>query len=96
LDDMNNITTYQATEPVPAGLALHVSVCRPGPVRTWIAAGTAAAVVLAVMVLDIVDGQIQTVRSVINPDKLEHLGPVADAWTVDQEYLEAKRAARPE
>jgi RNA polymerase sigma-70 factor, ECF subfamily len=52
--------------------------------------------VLSVMVLDITDGQIQTVRSVINPDKLKHLGPVADAWAVDQEYLDAKRGARPE
>jgi RNA polymerase sigma-70 factor, ECF subfamily len=46
--------------------------------------------VLAVMVLDIVDGQILTIRSVINPDKLTHLGPVADAWAVNQEYLDAK------
>jgi RNA polymerase sigma-70 factor (ECF subfamily) len=29
--------------------------------------------------LDIADGAVQTVRSVINPDKLRHLGPVADA-----------------
>jgi RNA polymerase sigma-70 factor, ECF subfamily len=28
--------------------------------------------------LDIVDGVIQTLRSVINPDKLQHLGPVSD------------------
>lgn len=49
---------------------------------------------LAVMVLDIVDGQIQTVRSVINPDKLTHLGPVADARAVNQEYLDANRGAR--
>jgi RNA polymerase sigma-70 factor (ECF subfamily) len=27
---------------------------------------------------DIVDGQVQTIRSVINPDKLQHLGPLAD------------------
>jgi RNA polymerase sigma-70 factor (ECF subfamily) len=31
-----------------------------------------------VFVLDILDGVVQTVRSVINPDKLRHLGPVAD------------------
>jgi RNA polymerase sigma-70 factor (ECF subfamily) len=31
-----------------------------------------------VFVLDIFDGQVQAVRSVINPDKLGHLGPVAD------------------
>src|SRR5215213_9226756 len=28
--------------------------------------------------LDIVDGAVQAVRSVINPDKLRHIGPVAD------------------
>jgi RNA polymerase sigma-70 factor (ECF subfamily) len=31
-----------------------------------------------VLALDIADGAVQTVRSVINPDKLRHLGPVAD------------------
>ena len=31
-----------------------------------------------VFVLDIADGQVQTVRSVINPAKLSHLGPLAD------------------
>ncbi len=31
-----------------------------------------------ILVLDITDGAIQTVRSIINPDKLQHLGPVAD------------------
>jgi RNA polymerase sigma-70 factor, ECF subfamily len=28
--------------------------------------------------LDIADGQVQTVRSIVNPDKLRHLGPVGD------------------
>jgi RNA polymerase sigma-70 factor (ECF subfamily) len=31
-----------------------------------------------VFVLDVADGVVQTIRSVINPDKLHHLGPVAD------------------
>jgi RNA polymerase sigma-70 factor (ECF subfamily) len=31
-----------------------------------------------VFVLDVADGVVQTIRSVINPDKLRHLGPVAD------------------
>ena len=30
------------------------------------------------MILDVTDGQIQTVSSIVNPDKLQHLGPVAD------------------
>jgi RNA polymerase sigma-70 factor, ECF subfamily len=33
---------------------------------------------ISVLVLDIADGQVQTMRSVINPDKLRHLGPLAD------------------
>jgi RNA polymerase sigma-70 factor (TIGR02957 family) len=31
-----------------------------------------------VMALDVADGQVQGVRSVVNPEKLRHLGPVAD------------------
>jgi RNA polymerase sigma-70 factor (ECF subfamily) len=35
--------------------------------------------VLSVMALEIADGQVQGIRSIVNPDKLQHLGPVADA-----------------
>ncbi len=31
-----------------------------------------------VVILDIADGLVQTVRSIVNPDKLRHLGPLAD------------------
>jgi RNA polymerase sigma-70 factor (ECF subfamily) len=34
--------------------------------------------VVNVFVLDIADGQVQTVRSIVNPDKLHHLGTVSD------------------
>ncbi|MFF0135507.1 RNA polymerase sigma-70 factor [Streptomyces sp. NPDC005227] len=47
--------------------------------------------VLHTMALDVVDGRILTIRSVINPDKLGHLGPVADAWAVDREVRGARR-----
>ncbi|WP_019354284.1 RNA polymerase sigma-70 factor [Streptomyces sp. AA1529] len=47
--------------------------------------------VLHIMALDVLDGQIRTVRTVINPDKLGHLGPVADAWAVDREVKQARR-----
>ncbi|HEX6391386.1 MAG TPA: RNA polymerase sigma-70 factor [Solirubrobacteraceae bacterium] len=33
---------------------------------------------LAVMALDVADGQIQGVSAIVNPDKLGHLGPLAD------------------
>jgi RNA polymerase sigma-70 factor (TIGR02957 family) len=45
---------------------------------------------LAVMVLDVAEGQIQAVSSIVNPDKLRHLGPVGDV----QAMLRARRAGR--
>jgi RNA polymerase sigma-70 factor, ECF subfamily len=38
----------------------------------------ASGLLINVWALDIADGQVQAVRSVINPDKLGHLGPLAD------------------
>ena len=55
--------------------------------------------VVNTMSLDIVDGRVQTIRSVINPDKLGHLGPVADAWTVlaaAQDVLRPRRPGSPD
>lgn len=48
--------------------------------------------VIGTLTLDVLGGRIQTIRSVVNPDKLGHLGPVADAWAVIEE---AKGARRP-
>jgi RNA polymerase sigma-70 factor, ECF subfamily len=50
--------------------------------------------VLAIMAFDVLDGRIQTIRAVVNPDKLEHLGPVADAWRLREELLERRRPGR--
>jgi RNA polymerase sigma-70 factor, ECF subfamily len=47
--------------------------------------------VLFTLTLDVLDGQIQTIRSVSNPDKLGHVGPVADAWAVAREVNQARR-----
>jgi RNA polymerase sigma-70 factor (ECF subfamily) len=33
---------------------------------------------ISVMILDVAEGQIQGVSSIVNPDKLRHLGPLAD------------------
>ncbi|WP_046729190.1 RNA polymerase sigma-70 factor [Streptomyces humi] len=48
--------------------------------------------VLQTLSLDILDGRVQAVRVVLNPDKLAHLGPVADAWAVSERL---KRVRRP-
>jgi hypothetical protein len=37
---------------------------------------------LGVLAVDIADGRVQTVRSIVNPDKLRHLGPVGDLNTL--------------
>ena len=47
--------------------------------------------VLYTWTLDILDGRIQTIHSLINPDKLGHLGPVANAWAVAREANQARR-----
>jgi RNA polymerase sigma-70 factor (ECF subfamily) len=47
--------------------------------------------VLNTLALDVLDGQIQMIRSVSNPDKLGHVGPVADAWAVAREANQARR-----
>ncbi len=49
--------------------------------------------VLNTWTLDVLDGQIQMIRSVQNPDKLGHVGPVADAWAVLREVNQARRPA---
>ena len=48
--------------------------------------------VLFTMTLDLLDGQIQAIRSVSNPDKLRHVGPVADAWAAARELHQARRS----
>lgn len=47
--------------------------------------------VINTMSLEILDGQVQTIHSVINPEKLQHVGPLADAWAVYREANEARR-----
>ncbi|TDD39383.1 RNA polymerase sigma-70 factor [Saccharopolyspora elongata] len=50
--------------------------------------------ILYTMVLDVLDGQIQAIRGVINPDELGHIGPVGDAWAVDREVKQVRRGRK--
>jgi RNA polymerase sigma-70 factor (TIGR02957 family) len=45
---------------------------------------------IGVMALDIADGKVKAIRSIVNPEKLQHLGPVADP----QELLRRMRESR--
>ncbi len=49
--------------------------------------------VFSIWSLDVLDGRIQTIRTVLNPDKLAHLGPVADGWAVLRDVKDARRAS---
>jgi RNA polymerase sigma-70 factor (ECF subfamily) len=40
---------------------------------------------IAVMILDIAEGQVQSVSSIVNPEKLRHLGPLADLGALMRE-----------
>lgn len=41
--------------------------------------------------LEVVDGRIQTIHVVLNPEKLGHVGPVADAWAIFREVNKVRR-----
>ncbi|WP_225850997.1 RNA polymerase sigma-70 factor [Streptomyces sp. HPF1205] len=49
--------------------------------------------VYSAWVLEILDGRIRTIRTVLNPDKLRHVGPVADAWAALREANRFRRSA---
>jgi RNA polymerase sigma factor (sigma-70 family) len=49
--------------------------------------------VMGVVTLEVAEGRIREVNGVFNPDKLRHLGPVADHWAM---FEAARRRARAE
>jgi len=50
--------------------------------------------VFCTMTIDVLGGLIQTIHAVVNPDKLGHIGPVADAWEVTNELRRARRRGK--
>jgi RNA polymerase sigma-70 factor (ECF subfamily) len=55
---------------------------------------TADGQVVNVLCVELGEGRVLAVRSVINPDKLRHLGPVADAWGLIRERAARARGER--
>ena len=45
-----------------------------------------------VFALDVLGGRIKAIRSVGNPDKLRHVGPVADAWELQRDFTSTRRS----
>ncbi len=50
--------------------------------------------VLNTWTVDVLDGRIQAIRAVLNPEKLGHVGPVANAYAVLHEASQARRRPR--
>jgi RNA polymerase sigma-70 factor (TIGR02957 family) len=50
---------------------------------------------IGVMILDVAEGQIQSVSSIVNPDKLQHLGPVADLPALVRRERRERRDSNP-
>jgi RNA polymerase sigma-70 factor (ECF subfamily) len=78
------INLMQVLSTMVRGAHLHVEQClvnnQPGAtVRNRHGA------LLNVLSIDIADGRVQTVRSIVNPDKLRHLGPLLDPRAVLRE-----------
>jgi RNA polymerase sigma-70 factor (ECF subfamily) len=43
---------------------------------------------IGVAALDVLDGKVQAIRSVVNPDKLRHLGAISQVWHLRQQHPE--------
>ena len=41
--------------------------------------------------VDVLGGKVRTIRSVGNPDKLGHVGPVADTWALQREFRRVRQ-----
>jgi RNA polymerase sigma-70 factor (ECF subfamily) len=63
---------------------------QPGAILRSLSGG-----VTGVMSFEVVDGRVRTIRSIVNPDKLRHLGPVTDLRTVLDEGRDAVRQGSP-
>lgn len=47
--------------------------------------------IINTVTVDVLSGQIHTIRFMLSPDKLAHLGPVADPWAIAREATQAHR-----
>jgi RNA polymerase sigma-70 factor (ECF subfamily) len=69
-----------------AGAALTPARVNGGPgMLAWDADGG----LIVVIALDVLDGQIQAIRVIANPDKLRHVGAVTRTWHLRWSELDA-------
>jgi RNA polymerase sigma-70 factor (TIGR02957 family) len=67
----------QLARTIELGASLHAAWVNGQP---GIVARDAEGGLIAIIALDVLDGQVQAIRAVANPEKLRHIGPVSGTW----------------
>jgi RNA polymerase sigma-70 factor (TIGR02957 family) len=76
-DQVAGLVRAQIERTVQLGASLRAAWVNGQP---GILASDADGGLIAVIVLDVLDGQVQAIRAVANPEKLRHIGPVSRTW----------------
>jgi RNA polymerase sigma-70 factor (TIGR02957 family) len=71
------IIAWQFARAVELGGTLRSAVVNG---RVGMIASDMDGLLIAVMTYDVLDGQLQAIRVVANPDKIRHIGPVSESW----------------
>jgi RNA polymerase sigma factor (sigma-70 family) len=71
------VIAAQVTRTVELGASLRAARVNGQP---GLVAYDDSGALIVVIALDVLDGQVQAIRAVANPEKLRHLGPVSSAW----------------
>ena len=80
-DRVAEIIRVQLARTVQLGLELQAARVNGQP---GLLARDADGGLIAVIALDVLDGQVQAIRTVANPEKLSHLGPLSQTWHLRQ------------
>jgi len=76
-DQVAEVIRVQLARTVELGATLETAWVNGQP---GLLASDADGGLIAVISLDVLDGQVQAIRTVANPEKLSHLGPVSQVW----------------
>jgi len=76
-DRVAAVIAAQVTRTVELGASLRAARVNGQP---GLVAYDDSGALIVVIALDVLDGQVQAIRAVANPEKLRHLGPVSSAW----------------
>jgi RNA polymerase sigma factor (sigma-70 family) len=76
-DNVMRIVAAQIERTIALGASLRAAMVNAQP---GMLAYDAEGGLIAVLTFDVLDGQVQVIRAVANPDKLRHLGPISRTW----------------